>query len=277
MLFRSMTLKLAGATDRKPQTGFDPAGQASAIAGIVALSFALMEGEAYGWHSRVILAAFGLALLSALSFLLIEAKGRSPLFPLRLLRNATVPAGMIAGLAVNIGLSGILFVLPLYFQQQRGMPAHTAGLAFLPMTIPLAFNPVITGRIVGRIGARLPMTAGFGLAAAGSLLLAQTGNGSSYALVMAGLLLIGFGVSLTIPSMMAAVISSVPVEMTGAASGALNSSRQFGATLGVAVLGSILNASASFAFGMRLSLTVVAVILLGGSLLSFAFIGRRRP
>jgi DHA2 family methylenomycin A resistance protein-like MFS transporter len=184
---------------------------------------------------------------------------------------------MIAGMAINFGLSGILFVLPLFFQQTRGLSAHIAGLAFLPLTIPLAFNPIVTGRIVARIGARIPMTLGFSLGAAGTLLQVWTDIGTSYALTLTGLLLVGFGVSFTIPSLMAAVISSVPKEQKGAASGALNASRQIGATLGVAILGAILSGSDSFIAGMHMSLVVTTVILFGGSFLSFAFIGHTKP
>ncbi|XEC94504.1 MFS transporter [Paenibacillus tarimensis] len=217
-----------------------------------------------------------MALLGAIIFLIVEVKGKTPLLPLRLFRNATVSAGMLAGMAINIGLSGILFVLPLFFQQTRGLSAHIAGLALLPMMIPLAFNPILTGRIVGRIGARIPMTVGFSLGAVGTLLQVWTEVNTSYVITMIGLLLIGFGVSFTIPSLMAAIISSVPKEQTGAISGALNSSRQLGATLGVAILGSILSGSKSFIAGMHMSLIVTTVILFGGSLLSFAFIGRKQ-
>ncbi|MEC0242350.1 MFS transporter [Paenibacillus dokdonensis] len=178
-------------------------------------------------------------------------------------------------MAINIGLSGILFVLPLFLQEIRGLSAHIAGIALLPMMIPLAFNPILTGRIVGRIGARIPMTVGFSLAAAGTLLQAWTEVNTSYGITLVGLLLIGFGVSFTIPSLMTAVISSVPKEQTGAISGALNSSRQLGATLGVAILGTLLSGSKSFIAGMHVSLIVTAVILFGGSLLSLAFIGRK--
>jgi DHA2 family methylenomycin A resistance protein-like MFS transporter len=269
-----MTSLLVSETTRKPRQSFDLAGQITAIAAIASLAFALMEGETYGWHSSVIFAAFSLALLCAILFLIVEAKGRSPLLPLRLFRNATVSAGMLAGMAINYGLSGILFVLPLFFQQTLGLSAHIAGLALLPMMIPLAFNPILTGRIVGRIGARIPMTVGFSLGALGTLLQVWTDVNTSYALTLIGLLLIGFGVSFTLPSLMAVVISSVPKEQTGAASGALNSSRQLGATLGVAILGSILSGSESFIAGMHISLVVTTAILFGGSLLSFAYIGR---
>ncbi|MBW7460758.1 MFS transporter, partial [Paenibacillus sepulcri] len=202
-----MTSLLVSETRRKPQTGFDPAGQITAIAGIASLSYALMEGDQYGWHSTVILSAFILALLSAILFLIVEAKGRNPLLPMLIFRNAAVSAGMLAGMAVNIGLSGILFILPLFFQQARGLSAHIAGLALLPMMLPLAFNPIFTGRLVGRIGARIPMTSGFGLGALGMLLLVWVDTDTNYMLTLAGLLLIGFGVSFTIPALMAAVIS----------------------------------------------------------------------
>lgn len=271
-----MTVQFVGETDRHPQRSFDLAGQISAIAAIVALSFALMEGESWGWRSPVIMGAFALALLCAIAFLRVEARGKTPLLPLQLFRNSTVSAGMMAGLAINIGISGILFILPLYWGQVRGLSAHMAGLALLPMMVPMAFNPIFTGRIVARIGARIPMTIGFGLGAVGTILQVGVERVGGYTLTLVGLLLIGFGVSLTVPALMAAVISAVPKEQTGAASGALNSSRQLGATLGVAILGAMLSGSESFMAGMQVSFVVTAVILLGGSILSFVYIGRNK-
>lgn len=265
------TSRLVGETDRRPNRSFDAGGQLTALATIAAVSFALMEGETYGWSSPAILASFGLALIGAILFTILETKVKDPLLPPAMFRKRAVTAGMLAGMAINVGLSGILFLLPLYDQQFRGLSAHSAGLALLPMMIPLAFNPILTGRLVSRIGARLPMTAGFALAGIGALAQAWPET-TGAAIPFIGLLLIGFGVSLTIPSLMAAVIASVPKEQTGAASGALNASRQLGATLGVAILGSILSGSASFVGGMRASLLVVTVLLFGGSLLSFAYI-----
>lgn len=271
----AMTVRFVGATKRNPGKSFDWGGQMSAIVAIAALSFGLMEGETYGWNSPAIVAAFGAALLSAIAFARTQTRGRSPLLPLRLFQNATVSAGMLAGMAVNVGLSGILFVVPMFLQQAGGLSARMAGLALLPMMVPLAFNPIVTGRIVARIGARTPMTAGFALAGAGTLLLVLTEAKAGDALTVIGLLLVGFGVSFTLPSLMAAVMSAVPKEQAGAISGALNSSRQLGATLGVAVLGAIVEGSDSMTHGVRLSLLLAAVILLGGSLLSFTFIGRK--
>lgn len=271
-----LTGLLARETARSAQAGFDMGGQITIFAAIAALSFSLMEGQNAGWSSPVILGSFGLAFLCAILFVIIEAKGASPLFPLPLFRNATVSAGLIAGLVINFGLSGVLFVLPLFFQQVQGLSAHAAGLSLLPMMLPLAFNPIVTGRIVSRIGAQIPMTAGFSLGAAGTFLLAWTNHNTSYAWTFIGLLLIGFGVSLTIPALMAAVISSVPREQAGAVSGALNASRQLGSVIGVALLGAFVSGSQSFNAGMRVSLILIAFILFGGALLAVAVFGKTR-
>ena len=272
-----MTVLFVSETSRNVQKSFDLEGQFVAITALSSLTFALMEGDTYGWNSPVIFGVFSLTLLSVISFLIVEAMGKSPLLPLGIFRNATVWAGMLAGMAINIGLSWILFVLPLFFEQTRGLSAHAAGLALLPMMLPLAFNPILTGRIVARIGAKIPMTVGFTLGALGTLLQVWTDVNTNYVLTLIGLLLIGFGVSFTIPALIAAVISAVPKEQTGAASGALNSSRQLGATLGVAILGSFLSSNESFVSGMHVSFVVTTAILFGGSLLSFVFIAQRKP
>ncbi|MGO4109935.1 MFS transporter [Paenibacillus sp. YAF4_2] len=270
-----LTYLHAGETPRTEKKSFDIGGQLTALAAIAALSFSLMEGQSYGWYSPVILGTFGLAVIGIILFIMIEAKGVAPLFPLQLFRNSTVSAGLIAGLVINIGLSGVLFVLPLFFQQIRGLTAHTAGLSLLPMMLPLAFNPILTGRIVSRIGARKPMAAGFSLGAGGTLLLALTNQSTSYAWTFVGLLLIGFGVSLTIPALMSAVMSSVAREQTGTVSGAINASRQLGSVLGVALLGAVLNGSQSFITGMQISFILITILLFGGSVLTFAIFGRK--
>ncbi|MDR9856110.1 MFS transporter [Paenibacillus sp. VCA1] len=270
----AIVLPLGAETARKRRR-LDWTGQWTAVTAIAALSFALMEGPVYGWASPVVMAAFVLALLGAVLFVRAETKGADPLLPFGLFRDATVSAGMFAGMAVNIGLSGVLFVMPLFFQQTLGLTAHAAGLVLLPMTVPLAFNPIVTGRVVSRIGARIPMTSGFLLAAIGTFMQLRIVYGSGYAVPLIGLFLIGLGVSFTIPALMTAVIGAAPQEQTGAVSGALNSSRQLGATLGVALIGSIIGGSPSPAAGMRLALSVTAVILFAGSLLSLTFIGRK--
>ncbi|MBO7746162.1 MFS transporter [Paenibacillus sp. MWE-103] len=259
-----VTNRLAGNPPRAAGRGLDPAGQLAAVAAIASLSYALMQGDADGWRSPRIVAAFAVAAASVAGFAIAEARVRTPLLPLRLLRKPAVAGGLAAGMAINVALSGLLFALPYYGQRAGGLSARDAGLALLPMMLPLAFNPILTGRIVGRIGAKLPMAAGFALAAAGTLLLALADAQAGSALAIAGLLLTGFGVSFAIPSVMTAVIAAVAPEETGTASGALNAARQLGATFGVALVALVLSRYAEPEAGLRASLLGMAVLLLGG-------------
>lgn len=265
-----------GETMRQRQRGFDAAGMLLAGVAIGSLSFALMEGDAYGWGSLAILIAMAVFLGTAAAFAIVETKSSYPMLPFSLFKHPTVSAGMLAGIAVNIGISGILFLIPLYFQQTRGMSAHTSGLALLPLTLPVAIFPTIAGRIAARTGPRFSLTLGFVLAAAGTLLQAWSGAGTPYAVNFAGLLLIGIGIPFIIPPLMTAIMSSAPRELSGTASGAFNASRQLGSTVGVALLGAIVSGSATFVGGLQLALAVAAALLVIGGTVSFLWIGRTR-
>jgi DHA2 family methylenomycin A resistance protein-like MFS transporter len=224
----------------------DWVGQVSAVVALSTLTYALVESAF--WLLPVFLAAAAV----------FVASQRRPdaMLPVSLLSR-----NLLAGAIVNFGLSGVLFVLSLYFQQLRGYSPSTTGLAFLPLTIPTAFNPIFTGRLVARIGPRVPAISGFLLMASGALLQAFFPAFSAVALA-----LLGFGVSLAIPSLLTAVVGSAPRELAGMSGGALNASRQTGAVLGVAVLGALLNATT----------TTTALAVAGGLLLAGAFLFPRR-
>jgi DHA2 family methylenomycin A resistance protein-like MFS transporter len=129
----------APATPPKPGR-VDPIGQASAVIALSTLTYALVE------HVLWVL------LLSVAAATVFAVSQRRPgaMLPRRLLSR-----GLLAGAIVNFGLSGALFVLSLYFQESRGYSPSSTGLAFLPLTIPTAFNPIFTGRLVARIGPRI--------------------------------------------------------------------------------------------------------------------------
>lgn len=280
LLSIAITTRLAPETARKGQRGIDLGGQVTAVIALAALTYGLIESGSVGWAAPRVVVALGAAVVSALAFLLIERRqtgpDASPMLPLRLFSSSTFSAGLVAGMLVNFGLSGVLFVLSLYFQQARGYSAAIAGIAFLPLTIPTAFNPIFTGRLVGRIGPRKPATIGFVMMAGGTLSLAFFA-GSSIAAVAAtavSLLLLGFGVSFAIPSLIAAVVGSIPKELAGIGSGALNSARQTGAVLGVAVLGVILGTGTSSVTGARVAFATAALVLAFGAVLVAMRVGR---
>jgi DHA2 family methylenomycin A resistance protein-like MFS transporter len=187
-----------------------------------------------GWSAAGTLAAGAL-------FAVRERRSPSPVLPRAVLRAPGMGTMLVAGAAVGFTLSGMLFVLPLLFQQHLGYSALLAGTAFLPMTLPTAFNPLLTGRIVARIGPRGPVLAGLCLlAVSGAVLGAAVWSAAPYPLLAVGLAAAGFGVSLALPALTTAVITLAPPGAAGSAGGLLNAVRQVGATLGVAALGAFL-------------------------------------
>ncbi|ADJ50034.1 MFS transporter methylenomycin A resistance protein [Amycolatopsis mediterranei S699] len=226
----------------------DVVGQLSAVVALSTLTYALIERS------------WGALLLSAVAAAVFVRSQRHPeaMLPARLFRKRAFPLGLAAGAIVNFGLSGVLFVLSLYFQENRGYPPSATGLAFLPLTIPTAFNPIFTGRLVARSGPRVPAVSGFLLMSAGTLVQAWS---TSPAISAVALALLGFGVSLAIPSLLAAVVTAAPPELTGVAGGALNASRQTGAALGVAILGALLTGTTA-----SIALLTAAGVLLAGAL-----------
>ncbi|MGW2717930.1 MFS transporter [Streptomyces sp. NPDC001492] len=269
-------------TKRNTSRGVDLPGQISAVLALAGLTFAVIQSENLGWGSKPVLGALALAVVAGVVFLVVErrpAGPSGPMLPLMLFRNATFSASVLNGLLVNFGLSGLLFVMSLYFQQARDLSALLAGCAFLPLTLPTAFNPIYTGRLVARSGPRKPSVLGFGLLTAGAAVLigGVTGTGTAHTLLIGiGLLAFGFGVSFAIPSLVTATVSATPKEQVGIASGVLNSARQTGAVIGVSVLGSVLHAAADSTDGSRTALIIATAALLLGLLLSLAFIGRNK-
>lgn len=278
----SVLIVRAYAPETKLNTGrgVDMPGQISAVLALAGLTYGVIQSENSGWTSGQVLTALAVALVAGTVFAVVErrpAGPRGPMLPLALFRNTTFSVSVLNGLLVNFGLSGLLFVMSLYFQQARGLSALLAGCAFLPLTLPTAFNPVYTGRLVARSGPRKPSVLGFALLTAGAAVLAVfvTGSGTGdTVLIGAGLLVFGFGVSFAIPSLVTATVSATPKEQVGIGSGALNSARQTGAVVGVSVLGSVLHSAANPTDGSRTALIVTAAALALGLLLSAAFIGR---
>jgi DHA2 family methylenomycin A resistance protein-like MFS transporter len=275
-----ITVRMAPETARKQRSGLDLTGQLSGVVALAALVYGLIEGPAKSWTAAGVLGAFALSAVAAAVFVGAELRaGDAAMLPLRMFRSRGFSSALAAGLLANFGLSGLLFVLSLFFQDARGYSSFNAGLAFLPLTLPTAFNPIYTGRLVGRIGPRRPATIGFVLMGVGALLQAPfTGNSAgALAATVVGLMAFGFGVSFALPALVAGVVSTVPPELAGIGSGALNSARQVGASLGVAVLGVILNLSSTNAAGTRWALIVGGVALLLGALITSTGLRGRTP
>ncbi|MFG1805258.1 MFS transporter [Streptomyces sp. NPDC049040] len=219
-----------------PSRRIDLAGQALACAALALGTDALIALGGHGWTHTAW--SCGAALVAGVLFAVRERRSASPVLSRVVLRAPGMAAMLLAGAAVGFTLTGALFVLPLLLQQRLGYSAVGTGLAFLPMTLPTAFNPLLTGRVVARTGPRGPVLAGLCLLTAGAAVMgAAVWTGAPYALLAAGLAAAGFGVSCALPALTTAVITLAPEGAAGAAGGLFNALRQLGATLGVAVLG----------------------------------------
>ncbi|HEY3502234.1 MAG TPA: MFS transporter [Actinocatenispora sp.] len=204
--------------------------------------------------------AAGLAALAVLPAL-VRRQRRSPhpLVPPALLRVPAVRAALLSGAAVNFALSGTLFVVTLVLQDRYGAGPLLAGVAFLPLTLPTAFNPLVTGRLVARHGPRRPVLAGLVLLTAGALVLAAA---PGYPVLAVGLALTGLGVSCALPALVTATVSAAPDGLAGTAAGLLNAVRQVGATVGVAAMGAVVAPTLTAApWSLLLSAGVLATAL----------------
>ena len=262
-----LTRRCVQAAPRLPGQGIDVPGQIAGALTLALLTFACIEGNPLGWRSPlIVIALLGCVLFLAL-FIRRERRVARPMLPLHLFANRSFSAANAVGAVLNFGYYGQIFLLSLYFQQLRGYSPALAGLALLPETGMVAATAVVSGRLSGRAGPRLPMLIGLGVGAAGFFgLLAVAGGATSYAALCVLLLLVGGGTALTLPATTVAVIEAVPRNRAGVASAVLNAGRQVGGVLGVAILGSLVSRQSQFLPGMRIALGLAGGVYLVGLL-----------
>ncbi|MDR3514450.1 MAG: MFS transporter [Azospirillaceae bacterium] len=243
-----------------PARHFDLSGQLAAILALGTLVAVLIEGPALGWEKPVILAGMAVCAAAWILFLTIEVRRSQPMLPLSFFKNRIFSGAAIVALATTLTFFGLIFVLSLYFQQVRGYSPLRTGLAFLPLTAVVTAGNMISGRWTKARGPRWPVLAGLCCSLVGFLGMLPSGPASPYWLVGLPLLAIGLGGGLITPAATAALLATVEKGRVGMAAGVLNSARQTGAALGVAVFGALVAALHPFDLGMRSALGIAAGI-----------------
>jgi DHA2 family methylenomycin A resistance protein-like MFS transporter len=259
--------------------GLDVPSQLAAVLAMAAVTVAAVEAGRSsadgGTASAAALAAGVVALFAGAGFVARERRVARPSVPMPEFRSATVRSATATGFALNFGYFGAVFVLTLHFQRAMAATPEQAGLMFLPMSGLIIVSNLMAGRMVSRLGARLPLVAGQLMEAGGFLGGWLTGAGP------VSLVAVGLGAGLASPPMMTAVLESVPPERAGTASGVLNAVRQLGGALGVAILGGVFSRSANEAEGLRLSMLLAGLCLLATAVASARFVAgperRRAP
>ena len=224
---------------------FDALGAVTSTAGMTALVLGLVQAGTDGWAApvTVVSLAAGVVLLGA--FVAIENRAAEPVLPLRLLAHPTRATANAARGLVYAGMYGNFFFLSQYLQDVRHYSAVVAGLAFLPVPVSVFLMSQLTSRVLlRRLTPKMVMMSGTAVSLASLLLASRLTVGSSYAQLLAGLLLIGIGSGVALVSITTAALTEVEPGDAGAASGLLNVSQQLGAALGLAVLVTVFEATA---------------------------------
>jgi MFS transporter, DHA2 family, methylenomycin A resistance protein len=245
----------------------DLPGQAAAIAGLGVLAAAIIEGGRVGWSNNWVLAGFAGFVVLAVLFVLQERRSDAPMLPLSLFAHRMFALTSLVGLLVNVAFYGLIFVFSLYFQRVNGWSAFDTGLAFVPMMGAVLPVNLLAPRLAERFGAPSVIAAGALIAAAGSVGLLGIDRGTSYWAIGGQLLAMGGGLGLLVPPLTSALLGSVEKARSGAAAGELNSTRQTGSVLGVALFGSLIGVTNAFLFGARASLIISALLLIGAAVI----------
>ncbi|GAA1353917.1 MFS transporter [Streptomyces beijiangensis] len=223
----------------------DPVGQLLIIALLGSLTYAIIEAPSAGWTSPVILSFAAIAAAALIGLLLYEPRRTEPLIDLRFFRSAPFSGATVIAICAFAALGGFLFLNTLYLQDVRGLSALHAGLYMLPMAAMTLFCAPLSGRLVGTYGPRIPLlVAGIAMAASG-LLFAAFGAETSTPLLFTGYVLFGLGFGMVNAPITNTAVSGMPRTQAGVASAVASTSRQFGQTLGVAVIGAVLASGVS--------------------------------
>lgn len=219
----------------------DTAGSLLSIAGVGVLLWGIIEAPVHGWSSAVVIGAGagGVALLGG--FVVWERRTAHPMLSLHYFAERRFSSAVSSNGLLAFGLFGAMFVLTQLLQFHLGYTPLQAGVRVLPAAGAIALVAPLSSLLVGRFGRKLIVACGMFLAAAGLWQISGASVASGYTAVLPGMVLLGMGAGLALPSATASVVGSLPSEHTGVGSAANGSFMQVGGAVGVAVIGSLLS------------------------------------
>jgi EmrB/QacA subfamily drug resistance transporter len=254
---------------------FDGLGALLFSAGLVALLLGLNQGHAWGWDSPAVLVCLVGAAALLGSFLWLEGRTHAPMLDLSLFRVRLFSASTASAVLNYICLYSVLFLMPFYLIQGRGLNPAQAGLLLTAQPIVMAIAAPLSGSLSDRIGSRLLSTAGMAILAAGLFLLSRLGPGSPTGWIVGSLAVTGLGTGIFISPNTSALMGSAPRNRQGIASGILATARNVGMVLGIGLAGAIFTSltvgrpdEALFS-AVRVGLVVGAGIAVVGVITSF--------
>jgi EmrB/QacA subfamily drug resistance transporter len=226
--------------------GWDIVGVILSTAGLFAIVFGLIEGQRYNWGE---IASYGITIpelivggvLTFVVFVFWERYQREPLLPLSLFRERNFAVANWIAAAISFGMLSLFLPLTIYLQSVRGFSALTAGLTFAPMSLTSMVVAPFAGRLADKIGGKYILLTGISLFTIGfGLVTYVAGPDSTWLTFLVPAVIAGAGMGMTFAPMTTVAMRNISPQMSGAASGILNTTRQLGAAIGSAVVGALL-------------------------------------
>jgi EmrB/QacA subfamily drug resistance transporter len=250
---------------------FDITGALVFVAGLIALLLGLNQGQEWGWTSPTILFLLAAAAVILAVFVFIEQRVPNPMLDLTLFQRRLFSASVASAIVNYICVYSILFIMPFYLIEGRGLNPAQAGLLLTAQPIIMAISAPISGTISDRIGARLPSTIGMAILGGGIVLLSRLGPQSSFSMIIFSLGIAGLGTGIFISPNNSALLGSAPRHRQGIASGILATARNVGMVLGIGLAGAIFTTILARGGGQDILFTAVHYSFLAA--VGVAFLG----
>jgi EmrB/QacA subfamily drug resistance transporter len=263
---------------RAERTGrLDVGGFVLASAGIGCVIYAAITGEYHGYAAASVIVLFVVGVACLVAFGVVESRIADPLVQPRFVRPPMVRAALFAATASYFAVFAIFFLVALYLDVGLRYSGWKLAGMFAPMAVAIVLGSIVAGRVVGRVGSRVPMASGLLISAVGIVAseLVLTRHGAlAFGPLAATLAVAGLGFGVTVVPLTSAVLSHIPAEYSGVAASLTNTARQLGAVIGVTLLGAVVNAQlkngisaylASLPFGSTFRGKVVSILENGGS------------
>jgi EmrB/QacA subfamily drug resistance transporter len=218
---------------------FDLYGSLTFMAGLVLLLFALNRGQEWGWLSPLILGLIIVSILILCLFVWIELRVPAPMLDLSLFQSRVFNTAAISPVLNYIGIYSLLFLMPFYLIQGRGLSPAQAGLILTAQPLVMALMAPFAGTFSDRIGAQIPTTLGMLVMAVGLFMLSRLTPDSPIAYVVVGMAVSGLGSGMFVAPNNSALMGAAPRNRQGIASGVLALSRNVGMVLGVGLTGAV--------------------------------------